>query len=491
MISLKKYTLLLFVLLFLSCKKDYQNLSQFVNDYTFTNVEEFIKVFPFEKYFESNRISNMQQMEADKNVVVAKFGATDGETFTYHLIDYYLEQHPVKADSSVMGSRIILAERYLTQPSPFFKNVGYFMLGQVAVELLENGNKLSKKNYQLFHTKLGTYRINIPVAKDFWERLKEKLDRDGLVGTIERLGGEAKGVVSKISNTFSETKKDDLVRETSDFKYKGSSEKKMHNGISTIFDVTLRSENDKKVGEVVLLKCSDASHTFTKASLMTGASVEKQLNTMRSTKEEMVAMSAAFTSSNGNIDGLSFLHGVPQNYMLLPTLGGLGVIKNGDFSVINLRSETIELPFSGEKIDNPIKKLKGYAALLNWCKNNSLTTFQTILLAHDNKLKISNKKSSGSETNRRLFFKFYDNAEKMNKYGIMNLTSPFSLYEAAHHTAQRVLMNPSWNLEFIINLDTGSKDIMKLYDEKGQVRREVKGVYALSKANNLLVLCKQ
>jgi hypothetical protein len=110
---------------------------------------------------------------------------------------------------------------------------------------------------------------------------------------------------------------------------------------------------------------------------------------------------------------------------------------------------------------------------------------------HDNKLKISNKKSSGSETNRRLFFKFYDNAEKMNKYGIMNLTSPFSLYEAAHHTAQRVLMNPSWNLEFIINLDTGSKDIMKLYDEKGQVRREVKGVYALSKANNLLVLCKQ
>ncbi|MCP5501364.1 MAG: hypothetical protein H7A25_15795 [Leptospiraceae bacterium] len=157
--------------------------------------------------------------------------------------------------------------------------------------------------------------------------------------------------------------------------------------------------------------------------------------------------------------------------------------------LINLKRKNIKLPISStksEKIENPLENLMSYSQLLIWSQNKNITAFQSQLLAYSDKLLIEQNKSPYELRERRLFAAVLDKKDNKLHHIIFNFSSNHNLFDAAREVYSMLKIRKK-KIEFIINLDVGSYNILEIYNLPKTSYSNLKGTINIKKATNLVV----
>lgn len=207
-------------------------------------------------------------------------------------------------------------------------------------------------------------------------------------------------------------------------------------------------------------------------------------------RDALLAMSAAYTESDGNTTGIAMLNGRVHNWLWKPDMGGLIVVgSRGNLDFLDMRRGGT---FGGLFL-RPGSSLVDFSTLLRHVQEDGGSAFQTYLLAGDGELRLNPDQSSQQLRERRLLALARYNKNPI--YCVVDLPSQgiqqgYTLYQAAE-IAMKSLQTPEphgpgLTVLAVANLDTGAKDFLIARDGRGQpVRaRQPAGVVP----SNLLVL---
>lgn len=206
--------------------------------------------------------------------------------------------------------------------------------------------------------------------------------------------------------------------------------------------------------------------------------------------DALLAMSAAYTESDGNTTGVALLDGRVHNWLWKPDMGGLIVVGgNGGLDFLDMRrGGTLWGLFL-----RPGSSLVDFSTLLRRVQDDGGSAFQTYLLAGDGELRLNPDRSSQEHRERRLLALARYRTNPI--YCVVDLPSQglrqgYTLYQAAE-IAMNALQTPEpqgpgLEVLAVANLDTGARDFLVARDGRGQpVRaRRPEGVVP----SNLLVL---
>jgi hypothetical protein len=159
------------------------------------------------------------------------------------------------------------------------------------------------------------------------------------------------------------------------------------------------------------------------------------------------------------------------------------VITDGNLQVWNLKNEVVLS--DGRKLICPFESLMAFSQLMEWCKQNNATVFQTHLLVKDNEPLIHPEIAPAELRERRLLATFTDEDGVLYN-AIFNIETPYDLssitYEVMH-----MLESRSMDIHSVVNLDTGHYNILQVYNEDGSKRSDLTGKIEMARAVNLLV----
>ena len=141
---------------------------------------------------------------------------------------------------------------------------------------------------------------------------------------------------------------------------------------------------------------------------------------------------------------------------------------------------------------NPNKKynLRGNAwdkqEFMEWAKEHDATVFQTHLLVYKNELKIT--ANSSPSIRERRFLAVGKDDEGNYKHIIVNCKNQtLTLYQGAKNALDYLNNFENITVTFLVNLDTGNQDILRLFNKDGSININIKGTLDPSEARNLLV----
>ena len=141
---------------------------------------------------------------------------------------------------------------------------------------------------------------------------------------------------------------------------------------------------------------------------------------------------------------------------------------------------------------NPNRKynLRGNAwdkqEFIEWAKENNATVFQTHLLVYKNELKIA-ANSSQTQRNRRFLAVGKDDEGNYKHIIVSCKNHTLTLYQGAKNTLDYLNYFENLTVTFLVNLDSGSNDVLELYNKDGSVNNNIKGTCDRKDAQNLLV----
>jgi hypothetical protein len=185
------------------------------------------------------------------------------------------------------------------------------------------------------------------------------------------------------------------------------------------------------------------------------------------------------TMENGNIINRNLEYGKLDGFIIVYATGGV--------VATNLKDADLTLDGLPRKYD-----LRGNSIDLNdfitWAQNKQATVFQTHLLAYRNQLTVYSNASSGTGVQTRRFLAV---GKIGNDIVHVIVQCPFActLYNGASSAFGMLENQLGMNVTWMINLDTGGKDISKCYKDKNNLTdwTEFRGPIALSEAINLIV----
>jgi hypothetical protein len=202
----------------------------------------------------------------------------------------------------------------------------------------------------------------------------------------------------------------------------------------------------------------------------------------------VLATSGGYTSLRNGIkkpDGLTIEAGRVVNAIVMPDRDGVVMVSQGGINVLNLDEQTFLLP-GGDGIQNPLASLVAFAHLLDWAKRRKATLFQTHLLAYSDKLLIDATRAPTDIRERRLLGLVRDRKTSELHHVIVNVPKQYNLAAVAQD-AFAIFAARGKRVEALLNLDTGSGDVLEVFDAQGRMVQDVRGTRPPEQASNLLV----
>jgi hypothetical protein len=180
--------------------------------------------------------------------------------------------------------------------------------------------------------------------------------------------------------------------------------------------------------------------------------------------------------NNGKPMGLAIDEGKKINGKVDYRMDGLVIVHNkgekaGEIVVSNLSEGNMR------KMD------KDYYNFLGWAEKEQASVFQTQLLIYENKLRVNNNSKKHAE--RRLLVLVRDkNGDVLHI--IFNITRPTTLYDISKNILD-YFKKTEKHVIAMLNLDTGANDFMQVYNEKGEIAPNFKGIRKISEITDLII----
>lgn len=215
--------------------------------------------------------------------------------------------------------------------------------------------------------------------------------------------------------------------------------------------------------------------------------------TLKSQHRILLVCSGAFSNSfesHGYPVGLTIDKGEVINRNLKPDMDGLVIVYNEGKETGKLFTLDIERELLGVEQPNGKHKrfdLEKYSERYQFIKHaekDRMTVFQTQLMFSNQQVRFPNNNLYyGKSATRRFLVKALRNG--IERELIVDISKDeLHLNKAAKQVISLLKLN-NFKIEFILNLDTGGKDILSCYNEKGRVIQASR--YPIQKATNLLV----
>ncbi len=227
-----------------------------------------------------------------------------------------------------------------------------------------------------------------------------------------------------------------------------------------------------------------------------GNSVAKRYHQWAKGKNIICASSGTYMNSfdvakaGTKTEGLTVDNGVLVNKELkLNTMDALVVVyATGGVVATDLKEKNLKV--QGGTVSGVPLDLRGNGmhrnGFIQWSKENQATVFQTHLLAYDNQLKLSSYNSSKTERERR-FLAVGKDEDGHLIHCIIHSSAYTSLYDGSKRVLDFLNNFKDMEVIFMVNLDTGAQDVLKVFNPDGSVKDDIKGKLSIDKAANLLV----
>lgn len=546
---MKKLLLSIFILLVYSSFGF--DMQAYVNQHKNQNLQVFLDNFPYNQYLETVAFTDFPRIQEDRYIVWKNIkdanGRQDGDIFLYRLADEFLKQYPVTL--AQLSKKIAIGEAYLSptkklsnpsQPyldkNHFFKLntneayqiVGYYILSKVA-ETIEKEHRKNKFNQNdslniTYLKRLKNNKVLVSFEESSTKKIIANIKQGKFDYVIDRFQQSIKSficglgifiwliVVALVGIIFANIpllfKKISvglaivlvILKFTTDCNPSPVSSSARPNfkqiWLKSFYKTGYKSEH---LVEIFNLKDKNSNRSIGHSVWMRAPRIKVQyfassaVNQFRSFKNQqhvVLATTGGYTTNFGGSkkpDGFTLENGKLINAVLLHDRHGLAVFSNNSVQAINLKANKIKLP-NGDILDSPFESLAAYSQLLKWCKENQATVFQTHLLASNDSILINPSKSSNAQRERRLLALFQD--KKGNKvHAIFNITSSYDLASITQEIFN-IIAKREFKVLGIMNLDTGSYDILNVFNERGNLWPTVRGPVDISVATNLIVYYK-
>ncbi len=503
---------------------------------SFRNKNSFVENFPYDEYLKDVPFTDFKTLQEDRYFVWKKY--KEGDIFLYHLGDYFIENYGIhmnKLKDAVDIGELYLSpkkglfssnEHYNRNINKIYQTMGYFILSKVGKKIedeIKSGNfDPNQQDNKKLIERLEKKKVFISIEKGMIEKLIEKLSKGDILYIFDRFvllyhpflkdfavyfvviigilafiffiswlkadtdkGKKVKGwlfvitaglfvtppVISLLGGfDVDEPVSNQITNPT--YSMSTYSSGNISNGMELY---TLKNASGKQIGHAIWMK-----RPYFKAKYYAYKDV---YNKFTKTGGVVLATSGGFTNNEGLPEGLTVENGNIVNAVLMPDRDGLVVVsEGGGIRALNLKRDNFTLP-DKTKIGHPFESLVAYSALLNWTVNTKATVFQTQLLAYSDKM----LKLTARETReRRILAVFRNNKNDQLYHSIYNIPEPHQLNVIAGEIFA-MLKKRDMKVEYMLNLDTGSYNILSVFDANGHRIAGIRGPVPVNKATNLIV----
>ena len=222
------------------------------------------------------------------------------------------------------------------------------------------------------------------------------------------------------------------------------------------------------------------------AHTQNGVLVPQRYDEWQKTKNVVAYASGAYMTSSGIPEGLTIDNGIMVNNSLVYNkMDGLIIVyATGGIVATDLRDGDLTLDGNSRKYN-----LRGSAIdlsdFITWSRNNQATVFQTHLLAYRNKFMVATNAASLS-AERRILVVGHDLSNNV-VHIIVNIPSKSTIYNSAANVYNIIIQrNMLKDIVFMINLDTGMRDIARCNNGLGNYYTDFEGKVSLNQAINLI-----
>lgn len=525
------------LLLVAPCKSVYAfDLPQYYeqnNNKSFHNKAEFLQGFPYDAYLKTVNLTDFSALQRDRFFIYTKFG--DGDEFLYNLGERFLSLYPLRNVPGDLNQKIQIGEAFLNPRKGFRREVneiyiviGYFILSKVAQKI---GQEIAAKKYdeseseraaiiqRLAHDRVYISREESTAGKIMrhlwdprylWERFhsvilthqkKTKYLVTALVVTSIALilfGRRPKLRLLKVLGVFGilaallpaialltepRAASASSKQPSATTSLKLAPNRYLHpinNGSDHAVKIYKILGSNGEIGQAIWL-----DRDAVKSSYLAFEKVPDKYRTYEAANRVVLATSGGYTNLDRQPEGFTTEDGNVVNPVLMPDRHGLAMVSDGGINVLNIKDDAFQLPH-GPRIKNPQDSLLAYGQLLQWCRTNHATLFQTHLLAFRDKVLINAQKADPKVRERRILALARDKKTQRLYHVIFNITLQYNLAEIATEIFG-LLQQGNFKIEAMLNLDVGSYNIMFVYDENRNLLQDVKGTVDISQATNLLV----
>ena len=222
-----------------------------------------------------------------------------------------------------------------------------------------------------------------------------------------------------------------------------------------------------------------------------GASVYQRFNNWSLGKSLVLVSSGTYMNDSYQPVGLTIDNGIIVNRTLSNEFDGLVIVyATGGVVVSNIADGNLSIKCEGVDRKYDIRKALDRENFMECAQKVEATVFQTHLLAFKNELKIYPSpgcKLPPCERERR-FLAVCKDDDGIVYHIIVHSPTPSTLYDGSRKVFKFLREYKDMKeVVFMINLDTGYQDVFQLYDDKGNIRNDIRGMKDLSVAVNLLV----
>lgn len=206
----------------------------------------------------------------------------------------------------------------------------------------------------------------------------------------------------------------------------------------------------------------------------------------KDSKNIVMACSGAYTYSNGNEHptGITVDNGKLVNRSLRDDMDALVIVyATGGIVVSDIDNGDLYINKLGKKLN--IRDRDDKYDFIDWAEEEQATVFQSHLLAYKNQLRIGT--NSDRDKARRRVMVLVTNRNNEVYHVFFNIREEVRLYDISE-SLLNYLTQRNFNVIAMVNLDTGSYDIMEVYDEQNDIVSGIKGDpnFSVRKATNLI-----
>jgi len=511
-------------------------MSHQLSIYESKTAAEFAISFPYDVYLKNIDITDIQTLQKDKSLMELKKGK--GDLFLYHLIEKFFELNPVSIND--LEYKTAIGETFLNpmkgdwNRDEIYNTIGYYLLGKVALKIQE-GIKNEKIEYtstriQDLESRLGQHKVFINIEETTKQKITKNLKLKRFKYLFYRLGNKIDEYLNPVTCrlNFSGqmigltvfiifiltllTRKIILIGFSSSLligllvlgkvlpscSHNNVSLSQQNKPIQTkikLNPITSYHEIDdnkdyainiyslNEDGEVIG-ECIWMEKPHFKANYFSYDKPYDKFSKLKETRKPVFAATGGYTNKKFPV-GLTIDKGVIVNVSIKHDMDGLVIVtRSGDLYIFTLDMHMFQLPLGGPKILNPLNNLIAFSELLEWAKQNKVTLFQSHMFAYNNQVTMSPTRSDPRLRERRLLTLCSDPKTGKEYQVIFNLTSTYTQYTASQEILS-IMKNHNKKVEGIINLDTGTFNIMQIFDVYGKVIKSAPN--NIEEAANLLV----
>lgn len=511
----------------------------------YVSKEKFVKKFPYKQYLREVVFTDFKTLQADRYFVYKKKG--EGDIFLYNLGDYFISHYPVTSnnysDKISIGEKFICSKTNIkinARTNDIYKIIGYFILGKVAQKIEKDIKKkifdISTNNNKKIIERLKRNKVYVSIEKGRASKIVDNLKKGRFDYIFKRVWEKIKVHFSnafgyattwvviilsivlfilliipytrifsiiaiiiftvtpfffskKSSNRNGKNNQRIVVKQNPNYKLSSfMSYHPINKSENSVNIFKIHNKSNKEIGQCIWM-----TRPHIKANYFAYQNVSRKFRNFKRKNNVILTATGGFTNSSKQPEGFTVEKGNIVNAVMMHDRHGLVIVqKGGGLRVINLKRSKIELPITSTKtlkIENPLTNLIAYSKLIDWTRNNGATLFQTQLLAFSNKLLIDVNKAPGALRERRILAAFRDNKNKQLHHAIFNIEASHNLASIAEEIFV-ILSTRNKKIEFILNLDVGSYNILNVFDSKGNLINSLKGPTNINNATNLIVWSK-